>query len=640
MNISKLDSQEKIIIRLIIVIFPVIIVLVILLSLIFDLNFATGDKETAGRIFDGVGVEALSAIFALVITLSLMVVQMASQQYTHRIMDIHIKSLIFWAVIAIYLGSIFYNVFMLGWLDLENSSSIPYISIYVEISILLTFLSFIMLIPYFYITMVRLKPETVISKLLANIDEDYLKRFYKEGVPSKEDKMLPITEIIEKSISSGDHETARLGIDMIYTCYTSHLKKEYLFSRDVECLFSWDSVPGDDNKKLKEFLMDNFDIGWAENAKILKSDDGKTISIFNDENAAEIIIDKKENGKLDIRADVSYYFLKHILGIGREAIIRENEDSMKQVLETFGKMGERAIRENLNISARKPVEYTESIGSKVLKDHDPVTQQMIDSLQGMLRTIIKSAYLFSMDSVPGDDDEKLKEFLREDFDIGWAADAEIRKCDDDKTISISKDENSAKIIVDEKKEKATLKITDGRTHELKVKTENGKLIIYKRGNEETLREIFTLYHNTSDELFKLKNYQMLKYMGNSVSELLDSMMETRYYDIIARTAGLLESLSIFAVNLDTRGVLHQSVHSLYQIGITSAKDKLVWETPKRKVILAERIIDHLLKIEEEALKYKSKLKEFDSIINEIEYVRKDIEKYREEEEVDFSDLWR
>jgi hypothetical protein len=264
---------------------------------------------------------------------------------------------------------------------------------------------------------------------------------------------------------------------------------------------------------------------------------------------------------------------------------------------------------------------------------------MIDSLQGMLRTIIKSAYLFSMDSVPGDDDEKLKEFLREDFDIGWAADAEIRKCDDDKTISISKDENSAKIIVDEKKEKATLKITDGRTHELKVKTENGKLIIYKRGNEETLREIFTLYHNTSDELFKLKNYQMLKYMGNSVSELIDSMMRNRCYDVIERTAGLLESIALFAVKLEIRDLLHQSVHSIYKMGISSAKDKLVWGTPKRTG--AERIIDHLLKIEEEALKYKSRTKEFDLIINEIEYARKDIERYCEEkEEKDVSQgLW-
>jgi hypothetical protein len=61
--------------------------------------------------------------------------------------------------------------------------------------------------------------------------------------------------------------------------------------------------------------------------------------------------------------------------------------------------------------------------------------------------------------------------------------AEIPKFDGSKTISISKDEKSAEILIDEKKEKATLKITDVQTHELKVKKENGKLNIYKGDNE-------------------------------------------------------------------------------------------------------------------------------------------------------------
>ena len=87
--------------------------------------------------------------------------------------------------------------------------------------------------------------------------------------------------------------------------------------------------------------------------------------------------------------------------------------------------------------------------------------------------------MFSWDSVPGDDDEKLKEFLRGDFDIDWAENAEILKSDDGKTIRIVKDEKSVEIKIDEKKEKATLKNTDGRTHELKVKRENGKLNIYE-----------------------------------------------------------------------------------------------------------------------------------------------------------------
>jgi hypothetical protein len=90
---------------------------------------------------------------------------------------------------------------------------------------------------------------------------------------------------------------------------------------------------------------------------------------------------------------------------------------------------------------------------------------------------IKEKSLFNWDSVPGDDDEKFKKSHRDDFDIVWAENAKIIKSEGSKTISIFKDENSAEIIIDEKKEKASLKISDGRTLDLKVKKENGKLNI-------------------------------------------------------------------------------------------------------------------------------------------------------------------
>jgi hypothetical protein len=56
-----------------------------------------------------------------------------------------------------------------------------------------------------------------------------------------------------------------------------HLEKSYLFS--------WDSVPGGDNEKLIRSFRDDFDIDWAENAEIRKSNDGMTINISKDENS-------------------------------------------------------------------------------------------------------------------------------------------------------------------------------------------------------------------------------------------------------------------------------------------------------------------------------------------------------------------
>jgi hypothetical protein len=100
---------------------------------------------------------------------------------------------------------------------------------------------------------------------------------------------------------------------------------------------------------------------------------------------------------------------------------------------------------------------------------------------------IKDRYLFSWDNVPGTDSERLLLFLREDLHIDWVENAETHKSDEGKTIRIAKDENSAEVEIDENKEKAILKISDGRTYDLKVKKENGKLNIY-----EDLIETITL----------------------------------------------------------------------------------------------------------------------------------------------------
>ena len=471
----RLEDWETVIILSLIGVFAVLIVLS--LAGLSPFTLATNDIETARLIFEGVGVEGLSAIFAIVISLTLMAVQFASQQYTHRIMDLHIKSLSFWSVVVIYLESMLYNVFMLGRLEAPVNSK------YVETSMLFTALSLIMLIPYFFITMIRLRPESVISRLLTRIDDKYLNSiqgYFNDGetrLTGEADKMLPITEIIEKSIGSGDRGTARFGIEEIQHYYMSHLQPE--------------------NERY-----------------------------------------------------VSPYFLKHILGIGREAIIEADDDSMVQVLRIFGEIGTHTISQKMDFTTKIVLDNIEIIGFKVLKDYDVATQQMIDSLQDMLREYIA---------------------------------------------------------------------IDG-------------------GSEEILSQLFILYHDVSNDLYTLQKYRMVKYLLSSFPALFDAMVEKKHCEAIERTGGLLENIGVYGVNLDIREVIHQAIHLLHTMGVTSAKICLVWEASKGPKNIAERIIDHLLKIEGETLKYKSKSKEFDVIINEIEYARNDIEKYVKKE-ADFSDLW-
>jgi hypothetical protein len=88
---------------------------------------------------------------------------------------------------------------------------------------------------------------------------------------------------------------ARIDMKTVYRAVTS-ADYEHL-AMNVPELFSWDNVPGTDSERLLRFLRDDLDIGWAENAEILKSDDDKTIYISESPHngkSAKIVIEEEE----------------------------------------------------------------------------------------------------------------------------------------------------------------------------------------------------------------------------------------------------------------------------------------------------------------------------------------------------------
>ncbi|MCD4768843.1 MAG: hypothetical protein K8R35_01585 [Bacteroidales bacterium] len=102
-------------------------------------------------------------------------------------------------------------------------------------------------------------------------------------------------------------------------------------------------------------------------------------------------------------------------------------------------------------------------------------------------------YFFDWDNLPGIDSERLLRYLKNDCNIdwaeraeiyklrsviGWVENVEILKSNAKRTIRIFKDKDSAEMMIDENEEEATLKISDGRTYEFKVKRKNDRLEIY------------------------------------------------------------------------------------------------------------------------------------------------------------------
>src|SRR5659263_231733 len=87
-------------------------------------------------------------------------------------------------------------------------------------------------------------------------------------------------------------------------------------------------------------------------------------------------------------------------------------------------------------------------------------------------------YLFSWNEIPGNDNARVIDFLKQNYSVDWVRTAKIEKMDDGKTIRVFIEKNYLSLSINNEKTKVNLKIDDGRTDEFIVKMESNKLNIY------------------------------------------------------------------------------------------------------------------------------------------------------------------
>ena len=140
----------------------------------------------------------------------------------------------------------------------------------------------------------------------------------------------------------------------------------------------------------------------------------------------------------------------------------------------------------------------------------PTTEPLRERYKGLIVSISRlyDSYLFNWDNITECDKEILRKFLKDELDLSWVQDAEITKLNDNKTLRIRKDENSVEITINENKEKATLKIRDGRTLNLKVKKEGGELKIYTATKDQVINKIENLVENREDAVGLRELYEV------------------------------------------------------------------------------------------------------------------------------------
>ena len=163
-------------------------------------------------------VQSQAAIVAIVITLTLIAVQLTASAYSPRVIDIFKKNPDMWILLGCYGFSIFYGFSVLKLVEgaegevVSKSAiwSLGSVSISFESCVSLAYwlgaFTFVALFPYMWNIISLLKSENIIKRLAIEITKEKFK---------VEDPTQPIVDIIHGSIMKYDLETTRVGLKTV-----------------------------------------------------------------------------------------------------------------------------------------------------------------------------------------------------------------------------------------------------------------------------------------------------------------------------------------------------------------------------------------------------------------------------------------
>lgn len=182
------------------------------------LGIPEGDVERATVLYTDIGIQMTAGIFAIIISLSLVAIQFAAQEYSHRIIEYYLRSVIFWTTLLVYLAVIGAGIVFQA--NAEASDDVRFAMLIVVGS----FLALTLLIPHFLITAAYLKPEFIVAKLIRRVDQHYLRSTIDaRPLPAPSgDRLLPVVEIVERSIDRGDLTTTRGALEQVRDSYTEY----------------------------------------------------------------------------------------------------------------------------------------------------------------------------------------------------------------------------------------------------------------------------------------------------------------------------------------------------------------------------------------------------------------------------------
>nr|QNO56741.1 hypothetical protein HGIILDEE_00030 [Methanosarcinales archaeon ANME-1 ERB7] len=198
-----------------------LLLLVVSVGVILFTHFNLFHTEpTSARYMLSALVQSQAAIVAIVISLTLIAVQLTASAYSPRVIDIFKKNPDMWLLLGCYGVSIFYGFIVLKLVEGAGGEAVSQSVIwsigrfsvsfefYVSLAYWLGVFTFVALFPYMLNIIGLLKSGNIIKRLATEISKDKI-------LNSEEDPIQPIMDIVHGSIMKYDIATTRVGLKAV-----------------------------------------------------------------------------------------------------------------------------------------------------------------------------------------------------------------------------------------------------------------------------------------------------------------------------------------------------------------------------------------------------------------------------------------
>jgi hypothetical protein len=281
-------------------------------------GFLHTDADTARYLLNTL-VSSEAGIFAIVVTLSLIAVQLAASSYSARVIDLFMKTPDPWMLMLIYIAAMVYS---LGVLKLVDEESISHLEIYISLSYYMGIFAFTALILFIWNTFGLLQPFSIIDRLSERITKQHILSLLCRQSPFNNDPVQPIIDIVLGSWGKYDYETMGYGLRAI--------------SNRADCI-------------LREFYSRP-----AEKAQVADHISGHFFKV------GALALNRKDE---DFAGNV---FLS-LNSVGLVSTQERLEGTVQSILKFFGNTGIRAAEEKLEKTAFEAVRHLRSVGEAAVQ---------------------------------------------------------------------------------------------------------------------------------------------------------------------------------------------------------------------------------------------------------------------------------